>query len=212
MCRETGINESAVSIATRTMTTKKQLSRTVVKRNAKAFLLRSSKSLGQDFRAHRFGWAVMALANLWLLSMFVWSQAGPLSWLVGMSFALVLAMTLRRVCLVLVHPGRAVHDWAVEEQRHQHIRTLTGKTSEELEKMLQYHLEQGNMEEADKVSLSLLAMAEGNSPEVPSAPNQTQTPAAAGTSPANSALPSWLSNENEPQPESSNLPDWMRKN
>lgn len=207
------MDESAVSIATWTMKTKHQLSRKIVQRNAQAFLLRSGKSIGQNMKTHRFGWAVIALANLWLLSMLFFTH-GPLAMLTAVAFGTVLLITVRRMFMIIRHPGRTVHNWAVEEQKHQHIKTLTGKTTEELETMLQYHMEQGNMEEADKISLSLLAMVEGNPQGAPAVPVQLKPNNPDGTSPANGALPSWMSNEKEPESEteSQNLPDWMRKN
>ncbi len=207
------MDESAVSIATWMMKTKKQLSRTAVQRNAKAMLLRSGKSIGQNMKTHRLAWAIIALGNLWLLSMLFFTH-GPLAVLTAAAFGTVLLITLRRMFLIIGHPGRTVQNWAVEEQKHQHIKTLTGKTTEELETMLQYHMEQGNMEEADRISLSLLAMAEGNPQDASSLPVQMEPNNPDGTSPANGALPSWMTTEKEPEPEteSQNLPDWMRKN
>ncbi len=211
MFQQTGINESAVNIATYTMKSKKQLGRPTIRRNVKAFFLRSGKSLQHDLKTHRLRWAWIYAMHLYLLSMIVWLHSSPVGLIVAAAELVLVLVTFRLVAHSIFNPGRAVHNWAVEEQKHQHIKTLTGKTSDELEKMLQYHMEQGNMEEADRVSLNLLAMVEGDPTAAQSHICDQAKANDDGTIALNSALPTWMNKDNEPEPDSSNLPDWMRK-
>lgn len=133
-------------------------------------------------------------------------------------------------------PGRLVHEWAFEENEKITISSLKGKTAEELDKLLKYHLDNGNMEAADRISQKMMNMADGTvdndpiplaTPTIHSAHVPVQQIAqkpdpgvvlkvpAAG---ANSTLPAWMLDgnangkktaaEDEPQ-QQTHLPDWM---
>jgi hypothetical protein len=138
---------------------------------------------------------------------------GP-AWAVGL-WLVVWFVVFARMCAQLLLPGNKseeVHDWALEEHEHVEIARLTGKTPEELDKMLQYHLKYGNIEEADRVSQKLLTLIDkGFLPEEeqPAPAPKAQSGATAGNS-----LPSWMDGSKQEDGEDlkvkENLPDWMK--
>lgn len=123
----------------------------------------------------------------------------------------------------------SLHDWALAEAEKEEVSHLSGKNEEELHRILDYHMKQGNIKEADKISKQLLALvdpelgaaADGTGPERDGA----SAPAAGGTisgaavtstgdtgyviktNVSNGQLPEWLSDAEE---EKKNLPKWMQ--
>lgn len=192
----------------------------LTKREATVFVARSLRHMGAEIRAKRWRWSAICFLQLWLIWLFL--QNPTLSFGSGLILGLILGIFLlgmQTLAKAAFRPGRQVHDWAVEQSKHEEIKKLTGKTTEELETLLQYHMEQGNIEAADKVSLRLMDMVEG-APHVDEVVIQ-ETPATIlkvpGGNPSGSGLPSWMSDgpattdELEAKTEESNLPDWMKK-
>lgn len=56
--------------------------------------------------------------------------------------------------------AQEIQEWAVTENEHITMMSLTGKTQDELERLLQYHLDNGNLPEADRISQKLLALVD----------------------------------------------------
>lgn len=195
-----------------------QLNKKISKTSTREFFARSFKHVRDDFRHHKIRWAMLVLLNCWV----VWTVSQATStFTIGLLAALqilLFVVTLRYLALAAFRPGRVVHDWALEEQKHERIKLLTGATAEELEIMLQYHMEQGNIVEADKISQRLLASVDGANHFVEedgsvvqaSQPAATQQKSNAGTE---HGLPGWLSDEQTEEADAkatANLPDWMK--
>jgi len=126
---------------------------------------------------------------------------------------LFLALTIIRLLSPLSVKGEQVHRWAVEEQEHQTMALLTGKTADELEKMLEYHMKYGHLEEADRISQRLLTMVEKEDPANPPPSAQLAKPDATAKP---SGLPAWMQEGapadptiETPQQQKKKLPDWM---
>lgn len=165
-------------------------------------------------RPWRFTFRLLVLTVLLTIMFVQWATTGQSNpWLLAFS-ATYLALAIYQMVRPLSVKGEQVHQWAIEEQEHITIASLTGKTPEELEKLLEYHMKYGHVEEADRISQKLLAMVEDPNPSDP------QTAQAGGAAPQPRAdadtkegLPSWMKNddkqESSEQPVKQKLPDWM---
>jgi hypothetical protein len=208
-------------------------------KETKCAVRRAYRSINDDMCQNKIRWcSVFFLAGL--VAALMATQTLGFVWyvLAGVEFVLLCAMASMAVGAAK-RPGRMVHEWALAEHEKITISSLKGKTTDELETLLQYHLTNGNIEAADRISQKLLNMVDGtpdNDP-VPLAqpspiPMQKQiaqkadpgvvlkVPAAS----ANSKLPAWMQDgtngtatpvgENktaaEEEPQQqSSLPDWM---
>lgn len=87
---------------------------------------------------------------------------------IGFAFYVLAVLELVLLCSIAnmatkaaKRPARLMHEWALAENEKITISGLKGKTTEELEKLLQYHMEQGNIEAADRISQKMLNMVDG---------------------------------------------------
>jgi hypothetical protein len=125
-------------------------------------------------------------------------------------------ITILRLLMPMLTPAREVHQWALEEQEHITMMSLTGKTQEELEKLLEYHLKYDNIEEADRISQKLLTLVDKSNQayEDPAAASSSSAPAdSVAVIEVNSgALPGWLQDDDKASGKaaSQKLPDWMK--
>ncbi len=184
---------------------------------------RARRVAGGELKAHpvrytaRFG-ACLLLAYTLVSHQISDGHFDPL-WLIFL--VVLVTLTLARLFSPMFSKGQQVRDWAVEQQEHVAISTMTGKTPEELEKMVQYHLKYGNIAEADRISQKLIAMVDGN------ADTQLQDAGANSTAPSEQSgqlagekkqgLPGWLRNDENVSPgetieqaDKKKLPDWMK--
>jgi hypothetical protein len=74
-------------------------------------------------------------------------------------------------CLALISSLVNKSDWwlklvIVPEQEQQEIAMLKGKTEEELQKLIKFHLKSGNFSQADECSRKLLALVENQNKSV----------------------------------------------
>lgn len=182
----------------------------------KAAARRALNAVVDDINKHKLAWAVVCLLHGWLLGMILLTPMFTLTGAICFFTELaLLVLTVNTLIQSALRPGRVVHEWALEQKKHEDIKKLTGRTTEELEAMLQYHMEQGNIEEADRVSQKLLASVEGH--PMPDAVAVSADPGVVlkVKASADSNLPGWLKDGSEdeqlPEEESANLPDWMRK-
>jgi hypothetical protein len=140
-------------------------------------------------------------------------STGP-AWAVGL-WLLVWFVVFAQMCARLLLPGNKseeVHDWALEEHEHVEIASLTGKNADELDKMLQYHMKYGNLEEADRISQKLLTLIDKGC--LPEEEEPVAAPKAQAATPAGNNLPSWMKGGKQEEGEElqvkENLPDWMK--
>lgn len=189
------------------------------KNGAKATAYRILRSIDDDMKAHKLRYAMVFVLHAWLLAvLFTQAELTSVTLVVGLAEVIMVALTVRMFGQAARHPGRLVHEWALQENQHQTISTLKGKTMEELETMLQYHMENGNIEAADKISQQLLHMVDGIAvgelEPVAEVANKSED---GGVIKISSGLPSWMQDgktaaEDEQQQQSkssSNLPDWL---
>lgn len=191
------------------------------KNGAKTTAQRVLRSIGDDIRAHKWRYAMVCVVHAWLLAvLFTQAELTLVTLVVGLAEVIMVALTVRMFGLAARHPGRLVHEWALQENQHQTITSLKGKTTEELETMLQYYMENGNIEAADRISQQLLHMVDGiaavdeQPAPVVEVPKKNEDGSAIKIS---SGLPNWMQDgktaaEDEQQQQSkssSNLPDWM---
>jgi hypothetical protein len=185
---------------------------------------RACLSINDDVGAHKWRYGTLCFMHGWILAVLLTQPYLSLvSAVLCVLEVVMVALTVSLLFEAARKPGRLVHQWAVDEAETQTILALTGKTTEELEKMLQYHLDNGHIEVADKISQQLLHMVDGN-PD----PYGENTPAPVAEVamkvddgvvlkvPAGSGLPAWMQDgkgkaaaEEEQQQQQSKLPDWM---
>jgi hypothetical protein len=193
---------------------------------------RGLRSIGDDVAAHKWRYAMLCFMHGWILAVFFTNPyLSFLTAVLAVVETVMIAFTVSLMFEAARKPGRLVHEWAFEENEMQTILTLKGKTTDELEKMLQYHLDNGHMETADKISQQLLNMIDGNpdpygenaaaAAAAAALPVQiAQKPGEAGVvlkvpAGASSGLPNWMQDgkkaaaEDEQQQQQSSLPDWM---
>lgn len=115
-----------------------------------------------------------------------------------------------------------MHLWALEESEKQEVLLLRGNTEDELNRMLDYHLKVGNIQEADAISHRLMAIVDNVGEETVQQTNllaatpmqhsshgATAVPNASADN-KNGSLPDWLSSETEERKKAANLPDWLK--
>jgi hypothetical protein len=168
-----------------------------------------------QLRAHplRFGFRFLIIGMFLCLICVQMATTGRPDVLWVTCGCLFVALTLMRLLSPISVKGEQVHQWAVEEQEHQVMASLTGKTTDELEKMLEYHMKYGHLEEADRISQKLLTMVdkEDASNQAPAEPATRQD-----AKPKSGGLPAWMQDGTAadttietPQEEKKKLPDWM---
>lgn len=185
----------------------KKLSKKISKARVRRTLAVSGAHIVRDIGRHKLRWSIISIMHGWLLAtIYVQPYTNFMSYVAGAAEIVLCMLTLHFLLTPVFRPGRVVHDWAVEESKHQSMKALTGKTSEELEQLLQYHMEQGNIDEADRLSQKLLAVVDGTFVESES---EISKPTAIKLN--NGALPAWMGDEEQAEPQQSNLPDWMKK-
>jgi hypothetical protein len=133
-------------------------------------------------RSHPYLYVLRLLLLIALLSFAATSCGANHTYLLlaGSAYFLI---TLFRLTKPFNTKGEEVQDWAIAEQEHLTMQSLTGKNEEELEKLLEYHMKYGHIEEADKISQQLLAVVD-NGPESPPVDNTIIAPA--------KKLPDWM--------------------
>jgi cell division protein FtsB len=108
--------------------------------------------------------------------------------------------------------GGSIHRWALEEQEKQLIQKNAATTAEEMEALMAAHMKAGNIEEADRISKQLLALAEGNQDELYQ-PAEPADQVIKISEQCEGGLPSWMDNSAPsnaaPEPEKTKLPSWM---
>lgn len=120
---------------------------------------------------------------------------------------------------IVQEKNKSMHLWALEESEKQEVLLLRGNTEDELNRMLDYHLKVGNIQEADAISHRLLAIVDkeaeaafGTGSTVPAkAVPGAPTVITANSDNKNGSLPDWMNNsEAEERKKSANLPEWLK--
>lgn len=184
-------------------------------------MLRSGKHAVKEINDHKWRWSTICFLHGWLLAT-MWFQTGLNFTLLvtGLAEAALCILTTYLLVAAVLKPGRFVHEWALEEHTKDTMMSLRGNTSEELETLLKYHMDNGHIDEAERCSHRLLAMAEGNPMPDMNAPAAPRAIGMNGSDPGvklkiTTALPGWMNDgkeEQETEPaDSASLPDWMRK-
>jgi hypothetical protein len=187
--------------------------------NPKSVARRAFRSINDDISAHRWRYAGVCFMHGWLLAVLLTQPYITfVTYVLAFLEVVMVAVTVNMLFNAARKPGRLVHEWALQENQHQTITSLKGKTTEELEKMLDYHMENGNMEAADKISQQLLHMVDGmpiNDPEPVPAMEIAKKVEDGSVIKISAGLPNWMQEgkaaaEDEQQQQQSDLPDWMK--
>jgi hypothetical protein len=200
-------------------------------RKAGALIRRSLRAIGDDCANHKIRYALLFFLHGWLIGLLLTQPyMTALTAIIAVVELVLIFATVRMMGNAVRHPGRVVHEWALEQSQKDTISKLKGNTHEELEQLLQYHLAQGNIEEADKISQRMLHMVDGLPLDPLPTPAITPVEIAKKTDDGvvlkvATGLPSWMAEGDvtesttacreeeekpEPAPETSTLPDWMK--
>lgn len=192
------------------------------RRPEKQFWSRARRAVAGEFRQRplRYMFRFSACAVFaWMLATQQVTQ-GHMDPIWAVFLLLFLSLTVIRLISPIFSKGQELRDWAIEEQEHERIKNLTGKTQEELEEMLQYQLKYGNLEEADRISQKLLAMVDGNAPS-DEQKGVSQASAPSDQPAAQKGLPSWMQqdapagqgatdSQEQQAPGKEKRPEWMQ--
>lgn len=197
------------------MSQKKSLARSlpVLRRRLSHKVKQFKHDLGYELKVKRRKWlatfgifGIYSIAMFCAIALFAAEGLDIEAWAMLGSY-LVMCLVLKFYFWGSIYgKGGSIHRWALQEQENQLIQKNAPTTVEEMEALMAAHMKNGNIEEADRISKQLLAIAEGNQDELN--PPAIAADQVIKITESSGGLPSWL-DDNAPEPKKTKLPSWM---